>query len=841
LGAYEILSPIGAGRMGEVYRAKDRELKREVALEVLPAALTLDADYMARLEREIRTLKALNHPNIATMYGIQENAIVSELVPGSTLEDRIRTGSLPLEEALGVALQIAEALQAAHERGIVHHDLNPANVKVTPDGVVKILDFEAGMNVGTPGYMSPEQAAGKALDKSANVWCFGVMLYEMVTGVRMFGGENVSRTLAEVQHAPIDLDRLKEDVPPAIRALIGRCLDRQIRGRLRTIGEASVAIRMYVANPSVRPSIAKPAATRFSKEEWAFAAVVVIFVLALTLVVVRQNAGPPRAELSSLPPVKDGTAFQDDGFAGSGVAVSPDGRRIVFQTVSGGASTLWLRELDQPTARMLAGTENASGPFWSPDSRNIGFTASGKLKRIAVAGGPAAPICDVGYSTGSSWNGNDVIIFGSNDGGVFRVAAGGGPPVPVTELDKSRGEDSHRYPWFLPDGRHFFYTARLGERRNSSVYVGDLDSKERKPVLDVASNAVYAAPGYVLFAFGRTLMAQPFDTGDLRTTGAAAPLAQNVSYSGNFVVASFGVSQDATLAYTSSDVGIVQLTWFDRSGKVLGTVGAPGGLEFFSLAPNDSAMVVARNNTETWKFDLWQHDFIRHSDSRFTFAGHDRFPVWSSDGKKIAFNGSQDGATKLYQKAADGIEEEEVLEAADKIPADWSQDGRYLITMTGNQTPITGNDIWVLPLFGDGKPFPYLNSKANEFFARLSPEGRWIAYTSNETKRDEVYVAGFPSAAGKWQVSTGGSRPVWSRDGKELYYMSTDGKVMAVDIKSGASFQAAAPKMLFAVRFPFKNHNFEVTRDGRFLIPILVDQSAIPLTVVRNWTALLRK
>lgn len=584
-------------------------------------------------------------------------------------------------------------------------------------------------------------------------------------------------------------------------------------------------------------------ATQLSKVGWSVAVVATVVVLAIAFAIVRQvTSEPSRAEVISLPPVNDRMTYQDDGFAGSGVAVSPDGRRIVFQAVSEGVTALWLRELDQPIPRVLPGTENAFGPFWSPDGRNIGFSASGKLKRIPLAGGPATPICDVGYCTGASWNKNDVIIFGSNDGGVFRVAAAGGTPVPVTELDKSRGEDSHRYPWFLPDSRHFFYTARLGERRNSSVYMGDLDSKDRKPVLDVASNAVYAEPGYVLFAAGRTLMAQPFDARGLHTTGAAVPIAQNVSYGSNAVVANFGVSQAATLAYTSSDVGAVQLIWFNRSGKVLGAVGPPGGLEFFSLAPDEGSLVVPRNNTETWKFDLWQYGLARNSETRFTSAGHNRFPVWSSDGKKIAFNGSQGGVTKLYQKAADGTGDEEVLEAADKIPADWSRDGRYLITMTGNQTPVTGNDIWVLPLFGDRKPFPYLNSKANEFFARLSPDGRWMAYASNESKREEVYVAGFPIVGEKHQISSGGgSRPVWSRDGKELYYMSPAGKVMAVEIKSRGTFQATAPKPLFAVRFPFRNHNFDVTKDGRFLISTLVGQSGAPLTVVRNWTALLKK
>ncbi len=830
MGRYEILSPIGDGGTAQVYRAKDTDLNREVALKFLPAALTGDAGYMARLRREIQALASLNHPNIAAIHGTEENAIVMELVPGSTLAERIADGRLPLDTALAFAKQIARALEAAHEKGIVHHDLKPSNVKVTREGEVKVLDFQAGMDAGTPGYMSPEQAAGKPVHKRANVWSFGVMLYEMLTG-------------SDVQRAPIDLSHLPDDIPPAVRGLMGRCLDRRLRRRLQTMGEARAAIEACLADPSAAAEGASPPANRSSRVRRVAASVAAVAVLAIAFFLLRKlMSGPMIAEVTPLPAAHDRMVFQDDGFAGSGVAVSPDGRRVVFQAVTAGETALWLRELDQPIPKMLPGTENGAGPFWSPDGRNIGFSASGKLKRIPFAGGPAVPICDVGYCTGGSWSKDDVILFGSNDGGVFRVAAAGGTPVPVTELDKSRGEDSHRYPCFLSDGRHFLYTARLGERRNSSVYVGDIESRERKPVLDAASNAVYAEPGYVLFAVGRTLMAQPFDAGELHTFGVPVPIAQNVSYSSNPVVANFGVSPDGTLAYTSSDVGIVQLTWFDRSGSVMGAVGPPGGLEFFSMAPDEGALVVPRNNPQTWRFDLWQYPLVRTSGTRFTITGHNRFPLWSPDGKKIAFNGSQGGVTRLYQKAADGAGDAEVLEAADKIPADWSRDGRYLITMTGNQTPVTGNDIWVLPLFGDRTPFPYLNSKANEFFARLSPDGRWMAFASNETKRDEVYVAGFPPAGQRRQISSGGgSRPVWSRDGKELYYMSASGKVMAVEVKSGATFQATAPKPLFTVRFPFKNHNFDVTRDGRFLIPVILDQSKLPMTVVHHWTGLLKK
>ena len=842
-GVFEILSVIGTNGTAEVYRAINLESRQEVALKVLPASLTSDTRYMNRLQREIQNLASVNHPNIAAIYGLEENAIVAELVPGSTLEERLAHGPLRLPEALVIGKQIAAALEAAHDKGIVHHDLKPSNVKITPDGKIKVLNFLNGFNQGTPGYMSPEQAAGEPVDKSANIWSFGVIVYEMLTGGRMFTGGTAASTPGNGQQAAVDLSRLKDDTPVAIRGLIARCLDRQARYRLRNMSEARAAIEASLADPSANSQEAKPPAARSGRGRWTLGAAIAAAVVAAAFLVLRQFSSEPlRAEVISVSPVSDRMAFQDDGFAGSGVAVSPDGQRVVFQAVFKGVTALWQQELGQPIPRVIPGTEGGAGPFWSPDGRNIGFSASGKLRRIPLGGGESTPICAVGYSTGGSWNKDDVIIFGSNDGGVFRVAASGGTPIPVTELNKSRGEDSHRYPSFLPDGHHFFYTARLGERRDSSVYVGDLDSKERKRVLDFATNAVYAEPGYVLFAVGRTLMAQPFDTRELQTSGESVPIAQNVSYSSNPVVANFGASQAVALAYTSTDVGIVQLTWFDHSGKVVGAVGPPGALEFFSLAPDERALVVPRNNTATWKFDLWRYNLPENSGVRFTSTGHNRFPVWSSDGKEIAFNGSQGGATKLYQKPADGSGAEEVLEAADKIPADWSRDGRYLITMTGNQTPVTGNDIWVLPLFGDRTPFPYLNSRANEFFARLSPDGHWMAYASNETKRDEVYVAGFPEVGDKYQISSGGgSRPEWSRDGKQLYFMNPDGKVMAVEVKAGKTFHAGTPRPLFGVRFPFKNHNFDVTRDGRFLIPVLVDQSSIPLTVVRNWTVLLKK
>ncbi len=876
---YRIVGKLGEGGMGTVYRATDTRLNRDVAIKVLPDALANDPAYVARFTREAQVLAALNHPNIAILHGIEDRALVMELVPGLTLEERIAEGPIPLDEALGIARQIADALEAAHEKGIIHRDLKPANVKVTPDGVVKVLDFglaktselkmnasatisptltiratQVGVILGTAGYMSPEQAAGKPVDRRADIWAFGVVLFELLTGCRLFDGETVSHTLADVLRSPIELGRLPKDTPPAIRNLAGRCLDRNLRDRLRDIGEARVAIQKYLADPSSGTPIQPPPATAYpSRIPWIVAACAIAVALVLGFVAYRNRIGESTAATwLSLAPPKPGASFE--AFRGSGEALSPDGRHIVFSATVDGRVSLWLRDLDSANSRVIS--DGGTPAFWSPDGHFVGFDRAGKLWKLALAGGPPTPICDVVGFLGASWNRDDVILFSSSGGGLQRVPASGGTPVRVTELDKSRGEDTHRYPWFLPDGRHFLYTARAAERDKSWIFAADLASSDRKPLLQVASNAVYSPPGYLMFARGGTLMAQPFDARKLQITGQAIPIAQGVSYSSLGVSADFTVSESGVLAFLSGGATNAQLTWYDASGRQLGIVGAPGNLEVASLSPDESTVVSVRTDPQTGLADLWIHTLGLHTpgldtpghpslpshDTRLTFTGTNRYPVWSPDGQRIAFASARDGVRRIYQKATGGTVREGVLEDSNRLPQDWSHDGRYLITATGSQTGSTGNDIWALPLFGDRKSFPVANTKYSEFFAKLSPDGKWLAYNSDETTRAEIYVVSFPDPGDKYLVSSeGGSRPAWSYDGRQLFYLSADAKMMAVEIRPGPAFHAGVPKPLFDVRIALGNTNYAVSKDGRFLIPSLVDHSSQPMTVVLNWPAILKK
>jgi Tol biopolymer transport system component len=528
-------------------------------------------------------------------------------------------------------------------------------------------------------------------------------------------------------------------------------------------------------------------------------------------------------------------------------AVSPDGRRVAFEGVVNGKGELWVRDLDKPAPQIIA-SDGASGmPFWAPDSRRLGFFAEGMLKKIDMTGGPAVTIADAERTTGGrgpwngSWNKDDVIVFGRITSPLFRVSAAGGSPAPVIDLDPTRHETAHFAPWFLPDGHHFLYSALSTDPEKRGLYVADLSSKTRKEVMSESTRTIYVAPGYLLFGRDTALMAQPFDTGKLETTGEAVVVAEqvDVNNAGVGVAAGyFSASQNGVLVYTSgrSPVG-VQLTWFDRAGKKLDTAGAPGDLQAFSLSPDGTRVAFARRDIQAGRYDLWTRDLARGAESRLTSGGMGGYAVWSPDGARIFY--SSRAVDKIYQKAANNTGVEEVVEAASKLPMDASRDGRYLFTVT-----VGINRIWVLPLFGDRKPFAYVQTEFQENQPRLSPDGRWLAYRSNGSKRDEIYVVSFPQPGGKWQISTnGGQDPVWSRDGRELYYYSLDGKIMTVDIMARPQFQFGVPKALFEVRIPTNNTTSSaVSEDGRFLLPVIVEQGpAKPMTVVLNWPAMLKK
>ncbi len=874
LGPYEILAPIGVGGMGEVYKARDTKLERDVAIKVLPTALARDPERLARFEREAKVLASLNHPNIAQIYGIQESdagrALVMELVPGETLK-----GPLPLETALNYAKQIAEALEAAHDIGIVHRDLKPANIVITPQRVAKVLDFgiaavtqpsadssgdpnnsptltmratQAGMIMGTAGYMSPEQAAGQAVDKRADIWAFGVVLYELLTAQRLFTGDSIAHILADVLRAPIDFDKLPKETPRGIRELLKRCLDRDVKTRLRDIGEARIAIQ-DVSNEPEPVANAAPS-SRFGWLGWAVAGLLLVTTLGVSFFHFREE--PPRlVKLSLLPPER--------ATAGNFIAVSPDGRHLAFAATLDGKRELWVRDLDSDAAHPLPGTEGAVNPFWSPDSRSIGFFAPGKLKKIEIAGGPALTLCDYsGFVREGTWSQNGVIVF-ANQAGLFRISAAGGTLTPLTELNRSSasGFSSSGSPWFLPDGHHFLYNVFQGGPDKEGIYVADIDSKsdakDRQRIVSANSNALYAPAGYLLFVRERTLMAQPFDASKAQTTGDAVPIVEQVDFANRFISSyQFSVSQNGVLAYTAGGglgAGALQLTWIDRSGKVVGTAGPPGIYTDFRLAPDEKRIAFDQPDPQSGRQDVWVMDLIRGVTSRLTFdPAVDNLPIWSPDGLRLLYPNNRTGVFDLYVKAATGAGQEELLVKMGTTTGwgtHWSRDGRFILYQIPGAK--TGQDLWIAPQFGDRKPFPYLNSQFNEGEGAFSPDGHWIAYVSDESGRDEIYVQAFPVSGAKYQISAGGgSEPNWRMDGTELFYVAADRNLMAVPITLGATLQAGVPKLLFPIPASAqRRHSFAPASDGqRFLVSIGAgtgDGRTLPVTVVLNWQAGLKK
>ncbi len=881
--------------MGEVYRARDTKLNRDVALKVLLPTVANDPDRLARFSREAQVLASLNHPNIAHIYGVEEangvTALVMELVEGEDLSQRISRGAIPIDEALPIARQIAEALEAAHDHGIIHRDLKPANVKVRPDGTVKILDFglakaidpnagsnvsamnsptlsihatEAGLILGTAAYMSPEQAAGKAVDKRTDVWAFGVVLLEMLTGRQTFAGETVSHVLAAVLKDEPDLTTLPAGTPASIRKLLRRCLEKDRKRRLADAADARLEIDDALTGAAEALAPAGTPTRRFiRREQVAWGLVAVMVLVALTLAV--RQLSPPQIETATTrftvdPPAK--SAFlSNSGGGGSAVAVSPDGRRIVLVAVGAdGTPRLWIRPLDATSPQMLVGTEGASSPFWSPDSRWIAFFANSKLKRIAISGAEPQVLCDSAAGGGGTWNRDDVIVFSpaaAGEGGLVRVAAGGGTTVPVTALDPAHGETNHLWPQFLPDGRHYLYV--VGGRDNSGLYVGSLDTKDRKLLIDLErlgdeySKVEYAAPGYLLYVRDRALLAQPFNVSQLTLEGNVAQVADGVLKEGPGS-SSFSVSANGVLVFWGGvQPPDTRLTWIRRDGTSAGTVGPAGA--YFGLSLSRDARTVAVNrfepNEKVLLVAVWLVDVQRNTSTKFTFGIGSHSPTWSPDGTRIVFSSPRGGPPSLFQKSADNVGQNELLfkSPAASQPNDWSADGKTLIYQLNDS--VSNWDLWLLPTSGSRTPTPLLRTRSNETDARFSPDGRWMAYVSDESGTREVYVTGFPNPRGKWSVSTGGGEaPEWSRNGKELFYVATNRKLTVVPVtpvQAGARFEAGAPRTLFELpAFTLgvtgwgMQQQYAPTADGqRFLVPVPIsagETSVPPATVVLNWT-----
>jgi serine/threonine protein kinase len=793
LGPYEIVAPIGAGGMGEVYKARDTRLKRDVAIKIC------SAHFSDRFAREARVIASLNHPNICQLYDVGPNYLVMELVEGENL-----SGPLPVETALNYARQIADALEAAHEKGIVHRDLKPGNVKITPAGVVKVLDFglakavekpatagdptnsptltmsptRAGIIMGTAPYMSPEQERGALVDKRADIWAFGCVLYEMLTGKQAFHGEATSDILAAVLKEEPDWSR----IPARVQPLLRRCLVRDPKHRVRDIGDAMPLL----------DSVPEAAPAQRSLLWVVVSAVLAVALAAVWFVHFRQTpAETPLLITSILPP--ENTDFDFD--RNSAPALSPDGRRIVFGVrEADGKTQLWMRPLDSPAAQPLTGTEGAWFPFWSPDSRAIAFFADGKLKRIDVAGGAARTVCDAPTAYGGSWSPQGVIVFAEGIGHqIQHAAAGGGVATPATTLDATH-EQAHLFPWFLPDGRHFLFTvqAQLASA-DVTLRVGTLDSQEVKTIGPASFNTTYSS-GYLLYLRGNTLVAQPFDDKSLVTTAAAAPIAEQLRtlFGGTIMVGVFSVSPEGLLAYRAGPAGSQQLTWFDRGGKPVGTLGDPGNFWSVEFSPDQKMVAVTRFDQ---KEDIWLYDVARGLPTRFTFSlAAEWNPVWSPDGRWIAYNSNVNGQRGLYRNAVDGTGTEELL-AVNGGPSSWSPDGKFLlyVRLLPNKS-FAMADTWVLPVgapSGAGvssKPFAWFATPFVKSLPKFSPDGRWVAYQSNETGRFEIYVAPFPGPGPKRQISTSGGGFVrWRADGKEIFYL-VNGALMAaeVSIKTGS-------------------------------------------------------
>jgi eukaryotic-like serine/threonine-protein kinase len=886
LGTYEIVAPIGAGGMGEVYQAHDTKLGRDVAIKVLPEAFARDPARLSRFQREAKMLASLNHPNIATIHGLEDssgtNYLVMELVPGDTLADRIqRDGAIPVVEALAIAAQIAEALEAAHEKGIIHRDLKPANIKLTPNGKVKVLDFGLakayaedsgssdpsnsptmtaaatmqGMIIGTAAYMSPEQARGKAVDRRADIWAFGCVVYEMLTGEALFGGETVTDTLAQVITKEPKFDR----VPARVQPLLRWCLQRDPKKRLRDISDGMVAMDAAPEESAAE----QPRAAAASKWLWSIAAAACA--AAATLAVIQFRQKPPAAPevVKYQIHLPENVWFTQT----ASFALSPDGQHIAFSAIGpDDEAAVWMQDLDGSEARELPDTHTGATtpPFsWSPDSRFVAFSGFGAMFRKAdLQAGTSQDICEKpNPPVGSSWNNDGTIIFGSTSAGLWRVDAAGGKPTPITVLDASRQEREHELPDFLPDGRHFLYLRVSKIPDDTGIYVGSLDDppekQSEKMLLPTGFGAEYvpspgSGVGHLLFLHNGTLMSQSFDPDKLELSGEPTAIAGQIG--AGYETGFFSASASTVVYRTLSSNPYSQLTWYDRQGKVTGTVADPGYIEDPVISPDGTQIAYRRDSQDHSDKDIWLLDIARGTSTRFTFGGSwNDFPIWSPDGSEIVFSSNRDGIFDLYEKPSSGARDEQILLStqASKLAESWSRDGRYLLY--GVTQNITGGreDLWVLPMQGDRTPFPFSRTQFDSRQPQFSPDGRWVAYSSDESGRHEIYVREFtappaPTESGqKWLISNdGGLYPQWRADGKEIVYFGTGlANWMAVSVETGPghSFHAGVPQELFKV--PPGIMGADAMPDFKKFLLAVPETKTGPQTfsVMVNWTSGLKR
>jgi serine/threonine protein kinase/Tol biopolymer transport system component len=903
LGPYEVLAPIGAGGMGEVYKAKDTRLDRTVAIKVLPSHLSASAEVRQRFEREAKTISQLSHPHICALYdvGNQDGVeyLVMEFLEGETLAERLVKGPLPADQTLKYGMEIADALDKAHRQGIVHRDLKPGNVMLTKSGV-KLLDFglakavaserpldaagreqtaasdhplarnqltalptvaspltQEGTILGTFQYMAPEQLEGKEADARTDIFALGSVLYEMATGKRAFSGASQASLIAAIlEREPAPISTIQPMTPPALDRVVKTCLAKDPEDRFQTAHDVKLQLQWIVEGASAI-GLPAPVAARLKGREriaWILAAIASAAALGLAAYLLTHGEKPPRmVETSILPPEKSAFVF-DSGPP----ALSPDGARLAFVAPTPDKNLLWVRALNGISAQSLAGTEGASFPFWSPDSRFLGFFAGGKLKKINASGGPPQTLCDALLGRGAAWTREGVIIFAPTPRApLFRVSSAGGPAAQLTILDASRHEYSHRLPFFLPDGRHFLYLAQSiqqsADQKDSDVICsGSLDSSQRKLLVPVRSNAVYVPPaagrseGHLLFVRERTLVAQAFDAKKLRFTGEAVPVVEGVTSFANMAYAAFTASGNGHLAYQSGGAGRVsQLAWFDRSGKEIETVGPPADYTRPNLSHDGRRVAVDVGDPQTGNSDIWVIDLMRKTSTRLTFGPEQSSaPIWSPDDGRVVFSSSRNGVPDLFVKPSSGTGNEEQLfaDSSAKSATDWSPDGRLVVFNSAGGTTKGGVDLWTISM-ADKKAQALFSTPARQALGNFSPDGHWLVYQSDESGRQEIYVQPFPPSGGKWQISNAGGREaIWSRDGNEIFYVTPDpnNKLMAVDVKTSPAFEAGTPKMLFEVRLkPVLGRRYSVSADGkRFLLNTAIGEvKSNPITLVLNWAA----